>query len=508
MMHRKRPHGPRPDATGPRPVRLAGPARHGWLLAVAVGCGVPLVRAAESRPAEPAFRVVVDPRVELVSIIFRLAGSPEYNHGMIASYVKDVEAHFGKYRNHPAVGLARNLAHTRAVGYDAPMMLAVHITDTVEIREKAPFDPLPEAIDSRWSIASARDFLAKAREFVRDTDFQGFLNKQEAFYAEAVSRLRTLLRREGRLEWFDQFFGTRAQASFTVAIGLLNGGANYGPHCRTADGREELYCILGVWQTDALGRPAFDRDVLPIVIHEFCHSYGNPLVDRHLAALRPVGERVFPHVADILRRQGYGRWDSMMYESIVRACVVRYTLKYGGPAAARKAITEEKASGFAWIEDLSDVLGEYETRRGQHATLDEFMPRIVAVFNRHAAHLEQKAAEVVGDEPRIVAMAPANESTNVDPDLAEIRITFDRPMKDGPWALLGEGPHLPEVIGAPKYDAEHRTLVVPIRLRPLWTYEFSLNSEQSRDIRCEKGVPLPPVRVRFATGERRGWQQE
>jgi len=60
--------------------------------------------------------------------------------------------------------------------------------------------------------------------------------------------------------------GERPQASFTVALEPLNGGGCYGPHFRAADGREELYCVLGVWRTDEQGLPQFTRDMLPIVV--------------------------------------------------------------------------------------------------------------------------------------------------------------------------------------------------------------------------------------------------
>ena len=43
--------------------------------------------------------VLVDPRVELFSLIFRLAGNPEYNRCGIPSYNEDVERYFAKYKD-------------------------------------------------------------------------------------------------------------------------------------------------------------------------------------------------------------------------------------------------------------------------------------------------------------------------------------------------------------------------------------------------------------------------
>src|SRR5262249_1702982 len=44
--------------------------------------------------------VTVDPRVELLSIIFHLAGNPEYNQAQVRSYADDVTTHFGPFKDH------------------------------------------------------------------------------------------------------------------------------------------------------------------------------------------------------------------------------------------------------------------------------------------------------------------------------------------------------------------------------------------------------------------------
>lgn len=50
--------------------------------------------------SEPDVRV--DPRVELMSVIFRLAGNPEYNQSRLTSYIQDVEEHFACVNFYPA----------------------------------------------------------------------------------------------------------------------------------------------------------------------------------------------------------------------------------------------------------------------------------------------------------------------------------------------------------------------------------------------------------------------
>ena len=109
-----------------------------------------------------AYRIGVDPRVELMSVIFRLAGNNEYNQCRIPAYDKALEQYFAPYRDHAAVQMARSLG----VGFDAPMNLAVHIKDIETLAERVPFDRPGIRLDERWNGADAGKFLAAARKFV------------------------------------------------------------------------------------------------------------------------------------------------------------------------------------------------------------------------------------------------------------------------------------------------------------------------------------------------------
>jgi hypothetical protein len=331
--------------------------------------------------------VQVDPRVELMSLIFRIAGNPEYNQNQLTFYIKDVEKHFKEHKNHDVVQLARRLRQTRGVSFDAVMSLAIHIEDINSMKERVPLEPTPKSWDIRWTVEDTRKFQEAARRFVRDSDFTSFIQEHEDFYRTAESRMEKVLEDFGVVSWFDSFFGAKPDASFTVLLGMMNGGACYGPRVVFPDGSEELYCVLGVWLKDRKGIPRFDKSVLPTVVHEFCHSYVNPLVNRHAGDLGKAGQRIFPSVADAMRRQAYPGWKTMMYESIVRGCVVRYRLASEGEAAAEQQIIYENTNRFFWIRGLSNLLGEYEASRSKYPNLDSFFPEIVKFFDHYAASI-------------------------------------------------------------------------------------------------------------------------
>ena len=69
-----------------------------------------LVLFCQQTPSSAPLTARISPSVELHSIVFRLAGNPEYNMASSKSpYADEVEQHFGPFRDHAVVEFARSL---------------------------------------------------------------------------------------------------------------------------------------------------------------------------------------------------------------------------------------------------------------------------------------------------------------------------------------------------------------------------------------------------------------
>ena len=152
------------------------------------------------------------------------------------------------------------------------------------------------------------------------------------------------------------------------------------------------------------------------------------------------------------------------------------------------------------MQDLSDLLGQYEVERGPYPTLESFSPRLVAFFGQYASTFAREQAAMEAKRPKVVTLVPANGATNVDAGLKVIQVVFDRPMRDKSWAMCGSGPHYPETLGKPHYDEQRKTWTVAVKLKPDWDYEFRLNAGQYQSFQSEEGVALKSVAVTFRTG--------
>jgi len=373
--------------------------------------------------------------------------------------------------------------------------MAIHVEDASSLKEKIPFDKSPPRLKSRWPVEEGREFLARARNFVKETRFHDFAEAHKELYEAAGARMTDKLAEREFLQWFDSFFGARPGTRFHVIVSLLNGPCNYGTGIRYPDGREEICPVLGVAEFDEEGIPVIYDTFFPTVVHEFCHSYTNPIVDQYAGDLETAGKRIFSGCEQTMSKQAYGKWKTMLYESMVRVSVVRYVAATEGEEAAQKEIERQHGRGFKWIGELSKLVEEYESNRARYVNFSAFMPEVVKFFDEYEGEQEVRITEA----PKVVGMTPKNGSTDVDPQLKEIRVTFDRPMDNGNWSVVCEKKMCPKSAGKVHFDEECKVFVMPVRLEPDRSYLFWLNSSEFDAFQSREGVPLEPVEVTFRT---------
>ncbi len=106
---------------------------------------------------------------------------------------------------------------------------------------------------------------------------------------------------------------------------------------------------------------------------------------------------------------------------------------------------------------------------------------------------------VLAAPPRVVEAIPDNGDINVDPNLSEIRITFDQRMDTRGRSIVGGGDSFPEITGEIRWIGA-QTIVVPVRLVPDHEYWLSINNQQYRNFANVRGESAVPYPVRFTTG--------
>ncbi len=326
-------------------------------------------------------KIEVYTRVELISIVFRLAGSPEFNDGTLRPYVKAIERHFGDFDNHPVVKMAARLRKTRLMSGDGPVSLAVHIDRNLRLRETT--EEWPSTLDYRWEKLETAEFLKKLRQFAAETKFDEFFKAQSEIYEQGIRSCEGLITQHNLGKWLGDFFCVKETGDLRLVLGFVNGFFNYG--CRFADGQtSEKYAIIGIRPFDPANTVMFRPMQIGITVHEFCHSFAKPVVKKHMDRLQPAGERLFAVHGPAMRMKGYQKWESVMYETAVRACVMSFVRHSFEPMYLDYFLKDEVKAGFVWTEDMGNFLKTYESNRDKYPTFESFFPEFVKFLNDYS----------------------------------------------------------------------------------------------------------------------------
>ena len=221
----------------------------------------------------------VNENVELMSILARMAGYPEYNMDMAGQYIKDMDEHFKSQTKHPAVLYMKELRNRNGISYDAVMSMALHLNN-----RNGTFSLIDEEVptlDKRWAKVDKAEFMTRLGSFYKDAKFNGFFNAHKALYEKGLEAYRENVMKYLDTDWYSAFYGKEPQENFSVIIGFCNGGGNYGADRHIKGCKKEVFAIVGYY-VDKDNRPMYSKDYLPTLVHEFNHSFVNYLLDEKL----------------------------------------------------------------------------------------------------------------------------------------------------------------------------------------------------------------------------------
>ena len=460
------------------------------LIVGAVALATPLPHETLAAQGPPRPEVAVDPRVELMTVLFRLAGADEYQRDRNPPWRAAFEAWGAPLRDHPAVAYARRVRSERGVSFDAPMSLAVHLPpfDSLEAWER--WTPLP-SLDARWRPEEARAFAALAARFARESRFEEFLAGRAAQAEAAVARANAQLD-SADLGWVTRFFGGSAEGPrFHLVQALGMGSQNFGPRVVRSDGTEDVFSINGVDSVGADGLPVV-RLAPTLVVHEFGHSFVNPATARHRALLEGSAKSLQRTAQEKFEAQAYGAWTAVLDETLDRAVEVRYVQAHRGDSAARIHAARQVQRGFWAVPALARAYAErYESDRARYPTFADFLPVVRAVIDSVVREVSALRSAYEAARPRLVSASIPNGTRGLPAGEHELAFTFDRPMEPG-ISLRRDGDALyPEVLGY-GWDADRRTFRLRVRLAP--GQEYRLRFNETTDVwggtRSAEGVPL------------------
>jgi len=317
----------------------------------------------------------VDERIELLSIVFRLAEKQEYSNKNFKLYVDRIEQYFEKYKNHELIQFTKSIISENGIAFDGPMWMAVHLDDHLnllaDVKDVWQLDP-------RWTKENVEKFVPLLQKFYEDTKFDIFFNDNVDLYAETVNRF-TPIYEQVDLNWLFSFFGKEPTEFFSIKIGCGIGANCYGVNLDYINGNRKVYSIMGLWVDNNSDLPKFSiKRELPLVIHEFSHPFVDKLTEKNKELFRDSGEKITSGVIT----EAYSSWEIVLDEILVNASMIMYMKDHDFKQSEIEMWINiiKSAFGFFWIEELVEELERYAKQRDKYPTLESYMPKLAEAY--------------------------------------------------------------------------------------------------------------------------------
>ena len=325
--------------------------------------------------SEPCFSETV----ELMGILWRLAGASEYCECGVPSVANSADEYFASMTNHRAVQLAReywqqNICYDAVTGYANQLIFDDNGTLIFDPDYLEGSNP---GFEARWNERQRNDMLIAVNEFYEESDFHTWFISTKAEQEQAIAAFKSVCNLD--YSWFDTFYGKNDNISSRIILSFIIGPNNNGISLKRKDGSMFLTPVLGCL-SQYNGNIRFGGD-MNLIVHEFSHPYCNPLIEANWSSISESSEAVYQTVASIMESQAYGNARTMMCETLVRSCSIRYMISHNQNDFVDWQLEYEELNGFMMVRSLIKTLEKREEEASKYATLAEFMPEIINAIN-------------------------------------------------------------------------------------------------------------------------------
>ena len=153
----------------------------------------------------------VDKRVELLSIVFRLAERPEYSFNGFKLYTDRIEQHFEKFKNHELIQFTKSIIAERGISYDAVAWMSIYLDDNLNLLTNIESDVWQK--DSRWTKGIVEKFIPLLQQFAKDTKFDDFFKNNTDLYTEILKNFAPIFEQVD-VNWLSTFLVKNLQIHF------------------------------------------------------------------------------------------------------------------------------------------------------------------------------------------------------------------------------------------------------------------------------------------------------
>lgn len=367
-------------------------------------------------------KYIIDERIELTCIVFRLAGYEEYCTDIAEKYGNDIDLYFEKYKTHPLIEYAKELRVEKELAYNSAIISAFFFQidkNKILFKPEIGFDQHFEKI-MPWTYESLKKYIKLLDKFYRESNFKAFFKAHDDMYEKSKQAVAKLIPNINS-EWFNEYWG-RDLKDVKLYIGPSLGVHNYGIIIPEA---EYIDIVIGCNSCNN-DIPMVSVSTLSTVVHEIMHSYSTPVFYKYKADLH-VDELYKAFESDLYNKAHYGDGVTMAAEWVNNLFTNLYIIENRSDDWPRYEAAFDENKGFVWSNRSISFMNNFYSNRDIYPTFNEFYPQLIGYLNNLVLEIDVLKKEFELRNPYVVHVHPISGSI-VDTNLKEIRFTFSQPM--------------------------------------------------------------------------------
>jgi hypothetical protein len=321
--------------------------------------------------------IMIDPRMELLAVVQHFTTWAEDHHtNLNFNYVNEVENYFSSASQHPAIKKCQELIN-KGFTYDAPVNFMLFHNYPPELTRLAPYSGYLKG--RAQGESHLNDFAEKLRDFSVATDFMSFYDSHKTFYDKMLTLVFNSLGNTNYIELIEDYYGVTKYKYIIVPTSLFDRGA-YGPRVDLPEG-QYVYNVPGpISLYDGIPTFGKESDFKHTLLHEFSHSFVNPVTEKNIDQVNQSSE-LFEPIEEQMKEQAYSSWYICVNEHLVRINVIRMRIINEGESIKDDLMEYERSQGFIYITQLDTLMQSYESNRIKYQKYEDFYPEIIKLFN-------------------------------------------------------------------------------------------------------------------------------
>lgn len=406
----------------------------------------------------------VDERMELQSIVFRLAGAQEFVNNDFKEYSDAIDKYFNKYSDHEIIRFIQDIRSRKNIAYS----LIPVSTPMLEIKENGVVSNMENAYGPAvavWGEDWDR-YVQLLNDFYRKSKFNKFFSSQSGTYRKALADIDKMLARIDT-SWFAKTFGNYYEPR--VYLCMANGSHNYS--FTDSTGKSGYGIALGY-------SPISFNYNYNVIIHEMAHRY-TAMSDDYYPDAENAMTRIFENkwLVERYRQNAYPQKSAVFNEWLTDLVVIMYNMATDTVAGGRQRVLNdinlaEGMYGYIWMGRSVEFMDNFYNDRDSYPYFQDFMPRLCEFlrFTTRTDNWTKVLEENDKPHPYVKSVYPVNGSNLAEyKNLKDIRIQFSEPMNksfgfNGTYPVETED-QLFDLEAA--YWEDNKTFVIPINAKNL-----------------------------------------